>query len=183
MKKLHLGCGKRYLPGYLHVDIDEFDHIDVVTNIENLDMFESETIDEIYASHVLEYFDVNEVVNVLIEWRRVLKQRGLLRLAVPDFSNLVKLYSEHLDIKKVIGPIIGRWEISKNRTIYHKNIFDEKSLKSLLEENGFGNTRLWNIKEIQTIDKEYDDHSMAFYPQFDFKNGLHLSLNLITEKL
>ena len=41
--------------------------------IDNLDIFEDNSIEEIYASHVLEYFDKYEVVNVLKEWNRVLK--------------------------------------------------------------------------------------------------------------
>ena len=28
MKKLHLGCGKVYIPGFIHVDLMDFDHID-----------------------------------------------------------------------------------------------------------------------------------------------------------
>jgi len=183
MKKLHLGCGKRYLPGYIHVDIDELDHVDVITTVENLSMFESNSIDEIYASHVLEYFDVVQVNDVLQEWYRVLKTKGKLRLAVPDFHNLVKLYTQTKDIRNVIGPIIGRWKISQNRTIFHKQIFDENSLKNLLNENGFGNTRFWKIEELQENDANYDDHSMAYFPHLDFENGIHLSLNLISEKL
>ena len=52
VKKLHLGCGERYLSGYIHVDINKLDHIDIVTSVDNLDMFEDDSIDEIYSSHV-----------------------------------------------------------------------------------------------------------------------------------
>ena len=52
--KLHLGCGKRYLEGYIHVDIAEFEHIDYQLPIDDLSTFKSNTVEEIYASHVLE---------------------------------------------------------------------------------------------------------------------------------
>ena len=90
--KLHLGCGKRYLEGYIHVDIAEFEHIDYQLPIDDLSTFKDNTAEEIYASHVLEYFDRNDVINVLTEWKRVLKPSGVLRLAVPNFPKLVEVY-------------------------------------------------------------------------------------------
>ena len=68
--KLHLGCGKRYLKGYIHVDIADFDHIDYKIPVDDLSIFKSEEVDEIYASHVLEYFDRSYVTTVLKEWKR-----------------------------------------------------------------------------------------------------------------
>jgi predicted SAM-dependent methyltransferase len=26
--KLHLGCGKRYIPGFIHIDLADYPHID-----------------------------------------------------------------------------------------------------------------------------------------------------------
>ena len=40
--KLHLGCGKRYLTGFTHIDIENFKHIDFNSGIENLSFIESE---------------------------------------------------------------------------------------------------------------------------------------------
>ena len=55
--KLHLGCGEKFLPGYVHVDARKFPHVDYVTDkLDNLNMFADNSVDEIYACHVLEHF-------------------------------------------------------------------------------------------------------------------------------
>tara|TARA_X000001036_G_scaffold440046_1_gene493979 strand:+ start:8615 stop:9172 length:558 start_codon:yes stop_codon:yes gene_type:complete len=180
--KLHLGCGERYLPGYIHIDINNFDHIDFISSVDNLSMYENDTVDEIYASHLLEYFDINESQDVLAEWKRVLKINGRLRLAVPNFSKLVEVYKLTSDISKVIGPIIGRWEINKTDKIYHKQIFDFESLKSQLKHAGFKEIKYWDWKEFILDYPNYDDHSQAYFPHMDKEKGIHVSLNLICIK-
>jgi len=92
--KLHLGSGIRYLEGYIHIDIAEYDHIDIKTSVDKLNSLKNNSADEIYASHVLEYFDQNEVEDVLMEWKRVLKKNGILRLAVPNFKTLIDVYQK-----------------------------------------------------------------------------------------
>ena len=182
LKKLHLGCGNRYLPGYIHIDIDNYEHIDINSSINDLNMFKDNSVNEIYSSHSLEYFDIFEVEDVLEEWKRVLCSGGILRLAVPDFENLNKVYEKTKKIKNVIGPIMGRWPISNERILYHKQIFDEESLKNLLEKKGFIKIRRWDFGELRALDPNYDDHSRAYFPHMDFENGIHLSLNIISEK-
>ena len=55
--KLHIGCGEKYLPGYKHVDARNFPHVDYVTDkLDKLEMFENDSVDEIYACHILEHF-------------------------------------------------------------------------------------------------------------------------------
>ena len=92
MIKLHIGCGKRFIPGYKHIDLAKFDHIDIYASADNLSMLGDETAHEIYACHLLEYFDLNAVKEVLREWSRVLVKGGRLRLSVPDFDALSKIF-------------------------------------------------------------------------------------------
>ena len=73
--KLHLGCGERYLDGFTHIDIADFEHIDFKIPVNDLSIFEKNSVELIYASHVIEYFDQFEVINVL-EWKRVLMPGG-----------------------------------------------------------------------------------------------------------
>ena len=89
--KLHLGCGWRDFGGdWVHIDGGDYEHLDAhdITKLNQA----NESVDLIYASHVLEYFYREEAEKVLKEWVRVLKTGGVLRVAVPDFESMTKLY-------------------------------------------------------------------------------------------
>lgn len=176
--QLHLGCWKRNIPGFIHIEQADFPHIDYKTSIDKIPMFADESVDLIYCSHAFEYFDRQEAKLVLKEWWRVLKKGGLLRLAVPDFSALLKVYEKTGDLDKILGPLYGRMEIftPSPKIIYHKTIYDFISLKKLLEDNGFSQVARYDWRE--RIHKDFDDHSQAYYPHMDKDNGILISLNL-----
>ena len=176
--KLHLGCGRRYIEGYKHVDLASFSHIDVYTSVDDLSMFNDSSATEIYASHVLEYFDQFDAIKVLAEWRRVLSDGGTLRLSVPNFDNLIKIYEQTGDLKSILGPIFGRMTMN-DFTIYHKTVYNRELLNSVLQEAGFENEILdWNTFDVFP---NHDDHSKAFFPHMNF-SGIQVSLNLETKK-
>jgi len=179
LPKVHLGCGKRFLPGYIHVDVSDYSHVDFKTDVTSLEMFANESIGLIYASHVLEYFDRTEVVSVLKEWHRVLHPKGILRIAVPDFHKLIKVYEDSGDLDRVVGPLYGRWEILPNRFIYHKTVYDYSSLYKILTNSGFHDIEYWDWSKVFTgIHAGFDDYSQAYYPHMDKENGLLISLNV-----
>lgn len=178
--KLHLGSSKRFIPGFVHIDLDNYPHIDYRQDIRTLPMIKSNSVELIYFCHGIEYFDRVEIVDVLKEWRRVLKKGGILRLAMPDFEALVAVYRKYKDLNRVIGPLYGRWEIKKNHgkrlVLYHKTVYDFKSVKVLLEQSGFQNVRRYDWRK--TIHKDYDDFSQAYVPHMDKKHGMLISLNV-----
>ena len=91
MIKINMGCGWRdFGKDWIHIDGGDYPHLDS-KDIFNLP-YEDNSVDLIYASHVIEYFNREEVKDVLNEWIRVLKPNGKLRLAVPDFEVIVGLY-------------------------------------------------------------------------------------------
>lgn len=180
--KLHLGSGIRYLEGYVHIDISNHDHIDIKTSIDKLTSIKDDSVDEIYASHVLEYFDRNEAEVVLTEWKRVLKKNGILRLAVPNFDALISVYRQTKDLEKILGPLYGKWKVEDSSYIYHKTVYDHKSLTSLLNRLGFLEIQNWDWREVFKQNPEYDDHSQAYFPHMDKDNGIHISLNIECKK-
>ena len=82
--KLHLGCGWRnFGTDWIHIDGGDYDHLDY-SDILHLP-FSDNTVDVIYASHVLEYFDREESTFLLKEWCRVLKPKGIFKGSSPRF--------------------------------------------------------------------------------------------------
>ena len=180
--QLHLGCGEKYLPGFIHIDINQQPHIDYCCDIRDLAVFDNNYADLIYTSHTLEYFDRDEVDNVLTEWRRVLKDGGILRLAVPDFEAIVKIYQKYrdLDHRGILGPLYGKWpyrrESNSETSIYHKTVYDYGSLMRILKKSGFRQIRRYNWWE--TSHAAFDDYSQAYIPHMDKENGMLISLNV-----
>ena len=180
--KLHLGCWRRHIPGFIHIDIADFPHIDYKRSIDNLPMFEDNTVGLIYSSHSLEYFDRQEAILVLEEWYRVLKPMGTLRIAVPDFKALCNVYIQHKNLDLILGPLYGRMEIHtpEKENLYHKTVYDFESLKTLLKSIGFKNIRHYDWRK--TIHKDYDDFSQAYIPHMDKESGMLISLNVECKK-
>ena len=175
MKKINLGCGWRnFGEDWIHIDGGDYPHLNS-KDIINLP-YNDNSIDLIYASHVLEYFDRVEVVDVLNKWYSKLKKGGILRLAVPDFEAMAKLYVEkNIPLKNFIGPLYGRMKMG-DQWIYHKTTYDFKELSQILNECGFIKISSYNWKD--TEHSKFDDHSQAYIPHMDKENGTLISLNI-----
>ncbi len=171
--KLHLGCGKRHIPGFVHIDAIDYPHIDHVASIDNLSFIPDDSIELIYNCHVLEHFKRRDVDRVLREWFRVLKPGGVLRISVPDFAKLCEVYLKERNIDRVIGALFGRQDYLYN---IHYNVFDFDSLSKSLQNAGFGNVSRYDWRDTEHAD--IDDYSQAYIPHMDKENGLLISLNV-----
>ena len=87
MQRLDIG-GVEQREGWVRVDIVRGDGADVVADIRDLNMFETESCAEIYCSHVLQCLPSADVLDALQELHRVLTPGGKLYLAVPDLDVL-----------------------------------------------------------------------------------------------
>ncbi|MBD3879345.1 MAG: methyltransferase domain-containing protein [Quinella sp. 1Q5] len=201
--KLHVGCGEKYLPGYKHLDARKFPHVDYVTNrLDKLDMFADNSVEEIYACHLLEHMPRSRIrtgsiaggmVNcgsskatgdglsessVLREWYRVLKPSGTLRLAVPDFEAIVEEYLANRNLDKLQGLIHGSSKYDKYD--FHYQTYDFKRLSGLLTEAGFSEVKRYDWREF--LPPNYDDYSRSYMPNMDFEHGRLMSLNVVAIK-
>jgi len=97
MNFLNLGCGSRYLSDWTNVDFVKSGDGVIAHNLTLGIPFSGNYFDVIYHSHVLEHFQKKQAEAFLKECYRVLKPKGILRIAVPDLEQIARIYIEQLD--------------------------------------------------------------------------------------
>jgi len=133
--KLNLGSGQNQLEGYTNLDRTYGQEAYPLE-------YDDESIDEIRASHLLEHFSTVQVFDVVKNWADKLKIGGVLKIAVPDFHKIAKGYIDGQE-QNTCGYLMGG-QIDDND--YHKSIFDESSLREVMEKAGLNNIERWDDK-------------------------------------
>ena len=161
--KLNLGCKTRPIPGFVNMDFEEYPTVDVVGDVSDLSRFKDESIEEIYASHILEHFKSPQTVPVLKEWFRVLKPGGILYVATPDFKRAIEMYDK-------VG--LSEWLVyymygdQLHKGTYHYTTFDEKRMDGLLKKVGFAEVSRvvefpYNQEDCSTLISGIDSKSIS----------------------
>lgn len=180
--KIHLGCGPRFLPGYIHVDIQEYQHVDHIADITQdlTHLFPEGSVDEIYACHVLEHISRRNIVETLCHWNKILRVGGILRIAVPDFEAVVNMYNQ--DVSQLYTSLLGLlYGGQRNTYDYHTITFDLHNIKILLHEIGFVDIERYAWQDF--LPDGYDDYSRCYLPHGDITNGKLMSLNITAKKV
>jgi len=182
MMKLHLGSGERRLPNWVNCDNDysfyETGFSDELIDASDLHKFSTNSVDEIYASHVLDHLSRNNTLDLALhEWYRVLKPGGILRVAVSDFEMVSKMYNEGLDLERLWGHIVGGHKSDYDK---HGCVFDFALLKKYLEKHGFTDIKRYRWQDF--LPEGFDDLSRCYIPHMDFENGILMSLNVRCKK-
>jgi predicted SAM-dependent methyltransferase len=132
--KLHLGCGRKKLDGWVNCDLYGSDlNIDIRTL-----PFPDGVIDEIMAIHVCEHFYVHDIGKVLKEWRRVLKDGGKLIIELPCLDKVIAHFINGGPANMTLWPLYGDPNTHKDgEPALHKWCWSLKAFRMLLEEAGF----------------------------------------------
>lgn len=168
--RLNIGSRGQQMPGYQGIDCDPHDGVDMVGDAASLHMFENESVEEIYASHILEHFSHTKTATVLKEWYRVLVSGGVLRVAVPDFRRAVEIYLAKGLREFVENHLVGD---QGYHTAYHYALFDEDKLSSLLKSVGFS-----DVTRVEQFGLNSRDCSNLV----STADGKSVSLNLVAVK-
>ena len=89
--KINIG-GETKKDGWKNFNVQKKPNVDLIGNIEDLSQFEDESIEEIYASHIIEHVDQRKIQNTLKGIFRILKKEGKFYVSVPDMDVLCHFF-------------------------------------------------------------------------------------------
>jgi predicted SAM-dependent methyltransferase len=138
---LNLGAGSLSHPAFINIDALPAWSTHYIRSITNLSNFSDNSVDMVYASHCLEHISHSLTAATLREWRRVLKPGGVLRIGVPNFDSLLRIYHANgHDIEMIQGILCGGQDYPLN---VHLRQFTDKSLTQLFKDVGFERVQPW----------------------------------------
>jgi predicted SAM-dependent methyltransferase len=94
--KINIGCGYRFHKDWLNLDLHAHSPGVVACDLTKGVPVKSGDGDAVYAAAVLEHIRPQNVPSFLAECNRVLMKGGVIRLAVPDFEQQVRVYLDTL---------------------------------------------------------------------------------------
>ena len=140
---LHLGCGPKYLPGFVNIDGNLFSKIDLWLDVRNGLPFAGNSVDSIYSTHMFEHFFPDELDLLLSECFRVLKPGTGVRLIVPNLESAIQAYSQQRRVwfddafPRHFDSLGGRFSNFVFCDGQHRTAFDFAYLDEVLRKAGF----------------------------------------------
>lgn len=168
--KLHVG-GKVVKDGWKLLNVMALPGVDYLGDVCDLSQFEDDSIEEVYASHVLEHIPQSKVVGTLEGLHRVLQPGGRLLVSVPDLDVLCR---------SILDPeLTADQKFHVMRMIYGGQVHDH-------DFHYFGWNRLFlegYLRGVGFSDVKQVERFGIFPDTSDFKPfGQAISLNVIATK-
>lgn len=140
--RLQIGCGKNRFHGWINADINP--RSELIVFLQRKLPFQDNTLQRIYMEHVLEHVSYPVGVAFLREALRVLQQRGVIRIAMPDLDDLIEGYCE--DWQRFDWVKWPEFSFIKTRAEMiniafrwwgHRHLYNREELARALTEAGF----------------------------------------------
>lgn len=168
---LNIGAGKEHIDGFLSLDTfsphyhgsrEAFDN-----SYKEYDMrsgfplpMDSNTVDNIYCSHVLEHVETVHVERFIREAHRVLKPRGVLRISCPDAKFLYEISKFGNEYWEWRRPLLSNGEL------YYNSSTGIRQLDFFLRETATRLCRLYRFQEPDVLELTQDELESLSYEEF-----------------
>jgi predicted SAM-dependent methyltransferase len=141
--RLHLGCGATKKPGWVNIDLAGA-NVDLAWDITDPLPFQDGAVDVIFHEHLLEHLSLAKGLSLMRECHRLLKEGGVLRVAVPNCRNYLTAYASGdtlLDDLKPgrPTPLLAASEVFLRHG--HRSAYDLETLTLLCKAGGFSAVR------------------------------------------
>lgn len=136
--RLHVGCGRHRLDGWINADIQLLPTVDVVFDAAGT--WPLKEFDAIYAEHFLEHLRLDAAIAFLERSHRALRPGGWLRVSTP---NLDWILSTHYDMRAA-GEDAAINAVVLNRAFHgwaHQFAWNQSALEMCLRSVGFETIR------------------------------------------
>ena len=148
-RRLQIGGGRHTIEGWLNGDIIGGDiYLDATQPLP----FPNHSLDFIFAEQFIEHISLDNSRKLLKECHRAMRAGGVIRLATPDLESLIQTYRDE-NPNVTLKQAMERHRKGHNQALStschffnnclrlwgHKFIYDEMTLKDVLEEAGFTN--------------------------------------------
>lgn len=195
-KRLQLGCGKNYLSGWLNSDYHpktrDVLHLDATLPLP----FGDGVLDRVFTEHMIEHISFPDGVELVRECFRALKPGGIARIATPDLAFLIDIYRpdepperERTELQTQFLTHFLATEVKKReihapvdfdaflinkfvRAWGHLFIYDEKTLRYVMEEAGFV-----DVERCEILESRHED--LQGLERVDRKPPGHLGLETL----
>lgn len=148
MKKINLGCGQIYKKGYVNIDNNPKNKIDLNSTFQNFHThFKNNSIDLILGSHIIGYLYKHELKEMLINSYKILNNNGKIILEFPDIikcSLLIVFGNKKYSQIGVMGVYAFDSNQLKSKDHYFPYVYgwSSKEVKLILKEIGYKNIKV-----------------------------------------
>lgn len=156
VSKLHIGCGRKIIKGYLNGDKFSFTS-DIYLDAYHRLPFKDNIFKYIFLEHLIEHIKLDRIPFFLSELFRVLEPKGVVRITCPDLDIFVRMYYENNSEffkpiltnyaermkhnRKKYGMVQTEGAAFNTRVVYrfyhHRWLYDFETLSVCLREAGF----------------------------------------------
>jgi len=155
--RLHLGCGPLHKHGWINIDLAQpspaafrawvarkrsggKEELDLMWDLRRGLPFPDDSVEAIFAEHLLEHFDYAAGLALLVECRRVLQPGSTLRIGVPDLERYIHAYHGRDPIIDDCRPGRPTRAIALSEIFFHhghRATYDYETLALACREAGF----------------------------------------------
>jgi GT2 family glycosyltransferase/predicted SAM-dependent methyltransferase len=142
-RKLHVGCGQNYLPGWINIDLNPSSKADLVWDVTQRLAFDDNSISLIHSEDFIEHISLEAGKNFFRECLRILRPGGVMRVLTPNLLVFARCYLERdAGSMKWYADNFGVRTYAEMfnfgmRMGGHTFLYDEETLDMVLREVGF----------------------------------------------